>query len=503
MSLSIKNIEGVEVDNGNELFPVFLKLQNFQTLVVGGGNVGLEKLDAILNNSPKAKVTIVADRFLNEVKALATKYATINLLERKFEDSDLEGAELVILATDNKELHRYIRALAKAKGILVNVADTPELCDFYLGSIVKKGNLKIAISTNGKSPTVAKRIKQVLNENIPEEIDETLENMSQLRSTLSGDFSDKVRAMNQATVGLVQKDGVKPQISSLKVSLVLWTLVVAFAALTFYVIFKEEPEFRAYVEGINPKFYWFLAAGFVFAMVDGAIGMSYGVTSTTFSLSMGIPPASASTAVHISEILSNGIAGWMHFKMGNVNKKLFKVLIIPGIVGAVTGAFILSSLEEYNHYTKPLISVYTLILGIVVLKKAFALNKKRVAKADKIKKIAPLGFFGGFIDAVGGGGWGSIVLSSLIAGGRNARYSLGTVKMTRFFIALMSSLTFLTMLDGLRWYAVAGLVIGSAIASPIAAKVSNKISAKTIMVAVGIIVILASLNTIGKFLMAL
>lgn len=503
MSLPIKNIEGVEVDKGNELFPVFLKLQNFRTLVVGGGNVGLEKLDAILNNSPKAKVTIVADRFLNEVKTLASKYPTINLLERKFEDRDLEGIELVILATDDPSLHSYIRTLAKAKGILVNVADTPELCDFYLGSIVKKGNLKIAISTNGKSPTIAKRIKEVLNENIPDEIDETLEKMSQLRSTLSGDFAYKVKAMNQATASLVQKEEEKPQLSPFKVSFAIWTLVVAFAALTFYVIWKEEPEFRAYVEGINPKFYWFLTAGFVFAMIDGAIGMSYGVTSTTFSLSMGIPPASASTAVHISEILSNGIAGWMHFKMGNVNKKLFKVLIIPGIIGAVMGAFILSSLEDYNHYTKPLISVYTLILGIVVLKKAFALNRKKTVKTTKIKKIGPLGFFGGFIDAVGGGGWGSIVLSSLIAGGRNARYSLGTVKMTRFFIALMSSLTFLTILDGLRWYAVAGLVIGSAIASPIAAKVSNKISAKTIMVAVGIIVILASLNTIGKFLMAL
>lgn len=503
MSLPTNDISQTQPANGNELFPIFLKLQNFQTLLVGGGNVGLEKLTAILNSSPQAKVTMVADRFLDEVKTLVTDYPAINIIERKFEDRDLEGAELVILATDNKDLHRYIRTLAKEKGILVNVADTPELCDFYLGSIVKKGNLKIAISTNGKSPTVAKRIREVLNENIPEEIDETLEKMSQLRSTLKGDFAYKVKAMNDATVSLVQPADEKSTISPGKVSLAIWTLVVAFALLTFYVVWKEQPEFRAYVEGINPQFYWFLIAGFVFAMVDGAIGMSYGVTSTTFSLSMGIPPASASTAVHISEILSNGIAGWMHFKMGNVNKKLFKVLVIPGILGAVMGAFVLSSLEEYNYLTKPLISVYTLILGIVVLRKAFILNRKRTAKADKIKKIAPLGFFGGFIDAVGGGGWGSIVLSSLIAGGRSARYSLGTVKMTRFFIALMSSLTFLTMLDGLRWYAVTGLVIGSAIASPIAAKVSNKISAKTIMVAVGIIVILASLNTISKFLMAL
>jgi uncharacterized membrane protein YfcA len=137
----------------------------------------------------------------------------------------------------------------------------------------------------------------------------------------------------------------------------------------------------------------------------------------------------------------------------------------------------------------------------VILRKSGILNSTKKAVTTKIKKIGALGFTGGFIDAVGGGGWGSIVLSSLIAGGRNARYSLGTVKLSRFFIALMSSLTFVTMLDGLRWYAVAGLVIGSAIAAPIAARVSNKLSAKTIMVAVSVIVILVSIRSIGNFLL--
>ncbi len=497
-----KDIENTEAESGNELFPVFLKLQNFQTLLVGGGNVGLEKLHAMLMNSPKAQITVVADRFLNELRNLVQDHPSVKLIERKFEDADLDGAELVILATDHRELHQYIRNLAKEKGLLVNVADTPELCDFYLSSIVKKGNLKIAISTNGKSPTVAKRIKEVLNESIPEEIDDTLEQVNKLRNTLNGDFAHKVKVLNQATASLVSEKQEK-KLSPAALSWMIWSIVVVFTGIIIYAIWQQEPVFRGYVEGINPQFYWFLIAGFIFAMIDGAIGMSYGVTSTTFSLSMGIPPASASTAVHISEILSNGIAGWMHYRMGNINKKLFKLLLFPGIIGAVTGAYILSSLEEYAHYTKPLISVYTFILGIVILNKAGIFKKKAIKNKSKIKKIGTLGFTGGFIDAVGGGGWGSIVLSSLIAGGRNARYSLGTVKLSRFFIALMSSLTFVTMLDGLRWYAVAGLVLGSAIASPIAARVSNKLSAKTIMVAVGVIVILVSLRAVGKFLFSL
>ncbi len=194
----------------------------------------------------------------------------------------------------------------------------------------------------------------------------------------------------------------------------------------FFALWNKEPDFKAYMQGINPVFYYFLAAGFVFAMIDGAIGMSYGVTSTSFSLSMGITPAVASMGVHLSEVLSNGIAGWMHYRMGNINWKLFKMLVVTGIVGAFLGAFILSSLEEYSKYTKPIISVYTLILGIVIFRKALKTGMKRTTA--KIKRIPLLGFGGGFIDAVGGGGWGSIVLSTLIAGGRHPLFSLGTVK---------------------------------------------------------------------------
>jgi uncharacterized membrane protein YfcA len=264
-------------------------------------------------------------------------------------------------------------------------------------------------------------------------------------------------------------------------------------------VFVGSPAVTVYVSQLTSQFYYFLVAGFIFAMIDGAIGMSYGVTSTTFAISMGITPASASTAVHLSEILSNGIAGYMHKKMGNVNWRLLKMLLLPGIIGAVTGAYLLSSLEHYSNYTKPFVSLYTLILGIVILSKAIKARAKVVQTKDKIKKIGLLGFFGGFIDAVGGGGWGSIVLSSLIAGGRHPRFSLGTVKYSRFFVAFLSSLTFITMINNLHWQAIMGLVIGSACASPIAAKVSNKISAKTIMLAVGIIVILVSLRSIFKF----
>jgi siroheme synthase-like protein len=486
-------VQDEKIPGGNQLFPVFLKLNDLHTVVIGAGNVGLEKLTAILNNSSSARVTVVAKNVIPDVYSLANIYPTIKITEKAFTDDDLDNADLVIAATDDSKLNNYIRESAHQRKLLINVADKPELCDFYLGSIVQKGDLKIGISTNGKSPTVAKRLKEVLNESLPAQLDISLQQMSDLRNSLSGDFAYKVDQLNKITSVLVE-----PKVERKDLRWLIWLSIVFSIVIAVTALWINEPQFKAYAREINPVFYYFLGAGFVFAMIDGAIGMSYGVTSTAFSLSMGISPASASMAVHLSEIMSNGIAGWMHYRMGNVNWKLFKLLILPGIVGAVIGAGLISSLEHYAMYTKPLVSVYTLILGGVILSKAFKTAKKK--SADKIKRISLLGLGGGFIDAVGGGGWGSIVLSSLIAGGRHPRFSLGTVKLTRFFIAMIGSLVFLTMLNGAPWSAIAGLIIGSALAAPIAAKISNRISVKVIMVAVGIIVILVSLKSIFAFI---
>jgi siroheme synthase-like protein len=513
---------------GNQLFPVFLKLNQLHTLIIGAGPVGLEKLSAVLNQSTQAEITIVAEHICTEITKLAVHHHRIKVLQKSYGATDFIGKQLVIAATNNNSLNEQIRLDAHQAGLLINVADKPDLCDFYLGSIVKKGDLKIAISTNGKSPTIAKRLKELFNQSLPDELDITLQQMSTFRNTLEGDFTEKVKKLNEVSAvlnkplqdtvnaecktddtGPISADNttspeltVKHQKNSSangKFRWFIWLTIILSVGIAIALFWQREPAFQLYVTAINPVFYWFLAGGFIFAMIDGAIGMSYGVTSTAFSLSMGIPPASASMAVHLSEVLSNGIAGWMHYRMGNVNWKLFKLLIIPGILGAVCGAYLLSSLEHYSAYTKPIVSLYTLILGGVILSKAFNIAAKRTG--GKIKKISLLGLFGGFVDAVGGGGWGSIVLSSLIAGGRNARFSLGTVKLTRFFIALMSSLTFLTMLNSAHWEAVAGLVIGSALAAPIAARVSNRISVKSIMVAVGIIVIGVSLRSIILFIL--
>src|SRR5690606_5487566 len=189
----------------NNLFPIYVKLHQIKMLLVGAGNVGLEKLEAILANSPAAKIHIVATEVSPEVHALVKEKLNIQVSERAFDESDVENVDLIMLATNNTRLNAQIRRIASKHHILLNIADKPALCDFYLGSVVQKDNLKIGISTNGKSPTMAKRLKEFLYDLLPEEIDETLELMGQLRDNLKGDFQEKVRALNEHTKDVLVK----------------------------------------------------------------------------------------------------------------------------------------------------------------------------------------------------------------------------------------------------------------------------------------------------------
>lgn len=189
----------------NPLYPVFLKLHQLQLLLVGAGTVGFEKLFFILKSSPQANITVVASWVSTDVKNLLENgnYRVV-VKEKTFEVGDLDGYDLVIAATNNRQLNEQIRNAAKAKGKLVNVADTPDLCDFYLGAIVTRGPLKVAISTNGKSPTFAKRFRQMLEGILPEEVEPLLNNLAAIRDQLTGDFDEKVKQLNELTAGLLK-----------------------------------------------------------------------------------------------------------------------------------------------------------------------------------------------------------------------------------------------------------------------------------------------------------
>ncbi len=490
-------------EHKNHLYPVFLKLDQLRLLLVGAGNVGLEKLESLLANSPRTAVMIVAPMVRDEVRNYLKDFPECQIHERKFEDTDLENKDLVILSTDDKELHKRIRVLCKEKRILINVADTPELCDFYLGSIVQKGNLKIAISTNGKSPTAAKRIKQVLNESLPEEIDDVLENLHTFRNTIKGDFQEKVKKMNAVTKGLVENDAALNEQR--------WKRIATYFLLAFgfmlvgHFIFSYIPfgqiatDAVSWYNSLDPAIplHWIVLAGFCAQLVDGALGMGYGVTSTSIMLSTGMSPAAISGSIHTSEVFSSAVSGYSHYRFGNVNKKLFKALVIPGVIGAAIGAIFLVFMgDEYSKWLRPAIAVYTMLLGIKFIINAF----REMKPQKKFKHYKVLAAFGGFFDSFGGGGWGPIVTSTLINNGRSHKYVVGSVSLTEFFITLASAFTFFTMIGVSHWHYIVALMLGSFIAAPIAAKLAGRLPKKTAYFLLGILVIIWSVRILIKIL---
>lgn len=188
----------------NELYPVFLKVSNLHILIVGGGNVALEKLTFLLKSSPSAQVEMVSPMFRAETIALAEKF-DIKMNKARYDKSFLEGKHIVIATTDDVPVNEQVYHDCRARQILVNVADNPPFCDFYMGGIVTKGNVKVAISTNGQSPTTAKRLRQFFEDVIPENIDDLVKNLNKYRKTIKGDFEEKVETLNEFTKGLVSK----------------------------------------------------------------------------------------------------------------------------------------------------------------------------------------------------------------------------------------------------------------------------------------------------------
>ena len=279
----------------------------------------------------------------------------------------------------------------------------------------------------------------------------------------------------------------------------LWVVipVVLLVGLLSVLIYNHHAEFSwdGFVAGFNQEFLVFFAIGVFAQLVDGTLGMGYGATSTSFLLAYGVPPVMSSTAVHVSEMFTTGASALSHHRFGNINKKLVKHLLIPGVLGSITGAYLLSDVIN-GDIIKPFIAVYMIILAIVIIKKAL---KKSIVK-KKTKKLGVLAVFGGFMDSVGGGGWGPIVTSTLLGRGRNPKYTIGSVNAAEFAISFASGITFM-LFGGIHgWQIIIGLILGGVISAPVAAFLVNKIKRKPMMVAVGILIILLSLKTLSKLL---
>jgi len=408
----------------------------FKILIVGGGDTAQKAFESTSKDSPFLYTDFLAEAANDAIVKLGKDNALVGIINEPYRPEMLKHYGLVVIAAEDVSLAERIYKDAAAEKILVSV----------------------------KHP---------------------VESDNQL-------IAEKLFNQNE---GKEKKQEVYWKKFASRCLFALACMLVGHLAFSYQPLSSLWDEAKTAVLHLDAAFGWMLMAGFIAQLVDGALGMGYGVMSTTILLSTGLNPAAISGSIHTAEMFSSGASGFSHYRFGNINKKLFKVLVIPGVLGAIAGSYLLCYVgEEYSGWIRPILSVYTLFLGARILFKAFA---KRSA-SRKVKHAGWLAGAGGFLDSFGGGGWGPLVTSTLISKGKSPRFVIGTVSLTEFFVTLGSALTFFLLLGTSHIETIAGLIIGGLLAAPVAARLAGKLPVKTTLIGVGALVIFSSLRTLFK-----
>ena len=424
----------------NKSLSVFLNLENLKVLIVGGGTEALESLKIIINSFPNTNIHLIFESVSDEIKYFAQGKDTIKIQERRFFEDDFYNSHIALITDCGIGFYTEIIDIVQKKNILISIENKPELSDFQLESFISDKN--------------------------------------------------KLPAEEQKSKWQYSKDAQKYR------RLVIY-LSLAFAAFFLGIAFDKYFSFiqvKDFVHEIPKEFYWMLAIGFFAQMVDGALGMGYGLTSSTLMLGMGIKLPSISGSIHTAEMFSSAMSGYSHYKYGTVNKKMLLYLAVPGVIGAVSGSLLLIYLgNEYENLAKGLMATYTLIMGYRITRLAF----KKIMVKQKTH-IGRLGFFGGMMDAFGGGGWGPIVTSTLLSKGRKTNYVIGTVSMAEFFVTLSAAIVFFSSLGVSNIEIILGLIIGGVLAAPFAARLAGKMPRKTALILVALLLIVSSARNLYK-----
>ena len=282
----------------------------------------------------------------------------------------------------------------------------------------------------------------------------------------------------------------------------MWAILFLLLGTTLYLLGRlfNQPNgdsvMRIIAETLHSHAFWSaVAVGLLAQAVDGALGMAYGITSTSFLLATGVSPAVASASVHIAEVFTTGVSGVSHIKLGNVNKNLFLRLLVPGMIGAIAGAWLLSSVD--GDAIKPYVAGYLLLMGLYVLSRIF---RKIKSRRDQPRHVAKLGLAGGFVDAVGGGGWGPVVTTTLIGTGHDPRMTIGSVNLAEFFLTFVAAIAFAVLVGEGPWPTVAGLVLGGLFAAPFAAYLTSRLHTKALLALVGTLIAVISLYNLHQAL---
>lgn len=276
------------------------------------------------------------------------------------------------------------------------------------------------------------------------------------------------------------------------IAILMVLMKVGLATVLFYRVYVD---FDVSTFALDSLFYYFVFVGFIAQLIDGALGMAYGATCSSLMMSVGVPPAYATAGVHTAKVFTAGVSGLSHIFLGNIDKNMFFRIVITGVIGSMIGAYVISEVID-GEFIKPYISVYLVFLGIMIFLKAF----KAKPAIPVNKNLGILGLYGGFFDAIGGGGWGPLVTSNLLSKGNPAKQTIGTVNTAEFFVAFFSTGIFMLFVDTKAWQLIAALIIGGIFAAPLGAYLVKFIPQKILMIVVAVVVILVSLiNVVGVF----
>ncbi|QOW11936.1 ABC transporter permease [Kaistella flava (ex Peng et al. 2021)] len=499
------------------MHPIFLNLERIPVLLVGHDELILKAVKQICRNSIHCKIKIFDENISEEIIQFSSDKSNIILYHRKMEEDDFQNFALLIISTEDHEYEEHLLQLSQNKNILINVIEKPQISDFSLVSVIKKENIKLGISSNDYSPEVQERINRIIEHSIPSDLEEFIEKLKFAYKNPLMNRDDELKSLDTITADYLDQKQKRPLANSEFENLEKITKavrrrsniylgiigVMVLIGVLSYILFEFQlfPDINAFLNADNHIFYKMLAVGFVAELVVGSTGMGYGIICTTILLMLNIAPPIISASIHSAETFTSAAGSISHFRLKNVNMKLVKALAIPAIIGAIIGALSLTYFgQHYAPIVKPIISCYTLYLGINILRNAFKNNRKekRIQKSGRNIKI--LGLFGGFIDSFTGGGWGPMVTGTLLKDGRTPRYVIGSSTLSKFILTITSAITFVITIGIQHWNIVLGLLIGGIVTAPFAAMLTSRIPIKKMFVVIGILIITLSVISIVKSL---
>lgn len=500
-------------DPHSHALPLFLKPESAQVLILS------EQLDswdevAFIELLRVSKISLISEQYPEGNPGFLKHLNFVNIAKKTIEAQDFIGFNIIYCLHYNSENIGLYQSWAKAQNAFILFERHPKQSDYQLGELIDKKRLKVAFLADSNYPEVTHKVGNALGKLIPDEMDELLQNLDKVGETDTEEFRKRISFLNTVSRKIsetrnfadpfAQLENTSKIAKAAQLKSNIYLGIIGFLVLVglfLFVIYEFNlyGEVKTFLVQDNYIFFWMLFVGFLAEIIAGSMGMGYGVICTTILLLLNVPPPVVSASIHSAESFTSAAGSISHYKLGNVNMKLVKSMAPYAIVGAIIGALSLSYFgEHYAHIVKPIIALYTLLIGANILRKTLSKEKKIPRRDRKTSKLSVLGIVGGFIDSFAGGGWGPLVTGSLIKDGRTPRYVIGSSTLTKFILTITSAVTFIYTMGIHHWNIVLGLLIGGVVTAPFSAMLTSKLPVKKMTIFISILVIIMSAVTIVK-----